>query len=94
MTLEQLAAFVAVAEREHLTMAASSIGLSASTVSAAIRKLEQQYGVQLFNRHGRRIALTKAGKIFLGEAKATLARVKQAESILAEANRIKGQSNK
>lgn len=88
MTLEQLAAFVAVAEREHLTMAATAIGLSPSSVSAAIKKLEQQYGVELFDRCGRGISLTKAGKIFLGEAKATLASVKQAEGILAKAKQI------
>lgn len=89
MTLEQLTAFVAVAEREHLTMAASSIGLSASAVSAAIKKLERQHGVELFDRQGRGITLTKAGQIFLGEAKATLASVRQAESVLAEAKERK-----
>ena len=39
MTFEQLAIFVAVAEREHLTKAAASINLTPSAVSTAIKNL-------------------------------------------------------
>jgi DNA-binding transcriptional LysR family regulator len=84
VTFEQLAIFVAVAEREHLTRAASAIGLTPSAVSAAIRNLESFYGVELFHRVGRRIELTRAGRAFLGEAQATLARVRAAELALSE----------
>ena len=50
MTLEQLAIFIAVAEREHLTRAADAIHLTPSAVSSAIKNLEQHYGVELFHR--------------------------------------------
>ena len=40
MTLEQLAIFIAVAEREHLTRAADAIHLTPSAVSSAIKNLE------------------------------------------------------
>ncbi|MGO7645885.1 LysR family transcriptional regulator, partial [Rhizobium ruizarguesonis] len=76
MTFEQLAIFVAVAEREHLTKAAFEIGLTPSAVSSSIRNLETSYGVELFHRVVRRIELTYEGRVFLGEARATLARAK------------------
>ena len=84
MTFEQLAIFVAVAEREHLTRAAEAIGLTPSAVSSAIRTLESFYRVELFNRVGRRIELTAEGHAFLPEAKAVLGRAKAAELMLAE----------
>ncbi|MBO3759011.1 LysR substrate-binding domain-containing protein [Ciceribacter sp. L1K22] len=84
MTFEQLAIFIAVAEREHLTRAADAIHLTPSAVSSAIRKLEAFYRVTLFNRIGRRIELTPEGRAFLPEARAVLARAKAAELMLAE----------
>ena len=84
MTFEQLAIFVAVAEREHLTRAAEAIHLTPSAVSTAIKNLEAYYGVELFHRVGRRIELTVTGRMFLSEAKATLARVHSAELMLSE----------
>lgn len=84
MTLEQLAIFIAVAEREHLTRAADALHLTPSAVSSAIRKLEDLYGVELFDRVGRGISLTQEGRIFLKEARATLARAKSAENLLGE----------
>jgi DNA-binding transcriptional LysR family regulator len=84
MTLEQLAIFIAVAEREHLTKGAAAVGLTPSAVSAAIKALERAYNVDLFDRVGRRIELTRAGQRFLAEARRTLASVKEAEGLLSE----------
>lgn len=84
MTLEQLAIFVAVAEREHLTKGASAVGLTPSAASAAVKALEAAYGVDLFDRVGRRIELTRAGRLFLAEARRTLASAKEAEGLLNE----------
>nr|WP_321440048.1 LysR substrate-binding domain-containing protein [uncultured Hyphomonas sp.] len=89
MTLEQLRIFVAVAEREHLTRAAADIGLTASAVSASIRALEAYYNVALFDRVGRGIELTEAGRVFLGEAKATLARAEAAGLVLSELGELR-----
>ena len=74
MTLEQLRIFVAVAQREHVTRAAADLHLTQSAVSAAIGALEARHATQLFDRIGRRIALTQAGRLFLIEARAVLAR--------------------
>jgi DNA-binding transcriptional LysR family regulator len=82
MTLEQLRIFVAVAEREHVTRAAVDLNLTQSATSAAIAALEARYAIKLFNRIGRRIELTQAGRLFLVEARAVLARATTAETVL------------
>lgn len=82
MTLEQLRIFVAVAEREHVTRAAVDLNLTQSATSAAIAALEARYAIKLFNRIGRRIELTQAGRLFLAEARAVLARAATAETML------------
>ncbi|MER8770029.1 LysR substrate-binding domain-containing protein [Mesorhizobium sp. M0960] len=82
MTLDQLRIFVAVAERAHMTKAADLLGISQSAASAAIRSLEQQHGVQLFNRVGRNIELAETGRRFLPEAKAVLERAAAAHNVL------------
>ncbi len=84
MTLEQLRIFVAVAQREHLTRAAADLNLTQSAVSAAISALETRHATQLFDRIGRRIALTQAGRLFLIEARAVLAQAAAAEAVLAD----------
>lgn len=84
MTFEQLAVFVAVAERQHLTRAAEALRLSPSAVSASVKALEAFYNVRLFDRVGRGIELTSEGRTFLQEARETLSRVWAAESVLNE----------
>ncbi len=84
MTLEQLRVFICVAECEHMTRAARELNLTQSAASAAIAALEERHGVKLFDRIGRRIALTAAGRVFLGEAKAVLARSWAAEQALGD----------
>lgn len=84
MTLEQLRIFVGVAERQHVTRAAAALNVTQSAASAAIAALEARHGVPLFNRVGRGIELTEAGRIFLDEARAVLARAASAERALAD----------
>jgi DNA-binding transcriptional LysR family regulator len=82
MTLEQLRIFIAVAERQHVTQAASELNLTQSATSAAIAALEARYGVKLFDRVGRGIVLTQTGRDFLIEARAVVARAKAAAEVL------------
>ncbi len=84
LTLEQLRIFVAVAEREHVTKAAADLRLTQSAVSAAVTGLEARYDAKLFDRVGRRIVLNDAGAAFLDEARAVLARVSVAETVLTD----------
>jgi DNA-binding transcriptional LysR family regulator len=89
LTLEQLRIFAAVAERQHMTRAAEALDLAQSAVSAAVAGLETRFGTKLFHRIGRGIALTEAGAVFLGEARAVLARVEAAELVLSELGDLK-----
>jgi len=89
MTLEQLRIFVAVAGREHVTQAARELNLTQSATSAAIAALEARYEIRLFDRVGRGIQLTEAGRMFLAEARAVLARAEAAERMLGEVAGLK-----
>jgi DNA-binding transcriptional LysR family regulator len=89
MTLEQLRIFVEVAERQHLTQAAAALALTPSAVSASIKVLEDRYGIPLFNRVGRGIETSEAGRIFLDEARRTLASARAAELTLSELGGLK-----
>lgn len=82
MTLEQLRIFVAVAEKQHVTRAASELNLTQSATSAAIAALEARYSIKLFDRIGRGIVLTPTGRSFLDEARAVLARARAAAQFL------------
>src|SRR5439155_16374322 len=82
MTLEQLRMFIAVAEKQHVTQAASQLNLTQSATSAAIAALEARYGIKLFDRVGRGIVLTQTGRDFLNEAREVVARAKAAAQVL------------
>lgn len=82
MTLEQLRIFIAVAENQHVTRAASELNLTQSATSAAIAALESRYGIKLFDRIGRGIVLTQTGRDFLDEARGVVARAKAAAQVL------------
>jgi DNA-binding transcriptional LysR family regulator len=61
MTLNQLRAFLAVARTGSFTAAAADLQLTQASVSELIRRLEEEYGLALFLRNGRRRLLTSAG---------------------------------
>ncbi len=84
MTLEQLRIFVAVAERQHVTRGAEAAHVTQSAASNAIASLEARHQTALFDRVGRGIELTEAGRRFLVEARAVLARAEAAERLLSE----------
>ena len=70
--LQQLQAFVAVAERGSFRAAAEQIHLSAPALSRRIDKLETILGARLFNRTTREVELTPLGRVFLERARAAL----------------------
>lgn len=86
MTLDQLQIFLAVAEHMHFTRAAEALYITQPSVSAAVQSLEEQYGVKLFNRVGRRIELTTAGKMLQVEAQKIWHQVELTERGLRELN--------
>src|SRR6202453_1028941 len=71
--LNELTAFVAVAERSSFTKAAAQVGIALPTMSQTIRSLEEGLGVRLFNRTTRSVALTEAGDRLLLEIQPIIA---------------------
>jgi len=87
MELRHLRYFVAVAEEENISRAASKLHLSQPGISRQIHDLEDEIGFLLFDRRGKSVRLTASGKIFFGEARDILQRtadaVKKARSGMA-----------
>ncbi|HYX63358.1 MAG TPA: LysR family transcriptional regulator [Burkholderiales bacterium] len=80
--LWQLRYFSAVAERLHFGRAAQALHISQPPLSRAIRALEAQLGVALFERTRRRVALTAAGERLLDETRRLSAHLERAVSEL------------
>lgn len=77
-----LLSFVVLAEDLHFGRAAERLDVAQSALSGSIRRLEDTMGVTLFERGGRTaVRLTRAGTMFLDEARASLARLDQAERL-------------
>jgi DNA-binding transcriptional LysR family regulator len=70
--LQQLQAFVAVAERGSFRAGADHIHLSAPAVSRRVASLESVLGARLFHRTTREVGLTPLGHVFLDRARAAL----------------------
>ncbi|MFZ6709409.1 LysR family transcriptional regulator [Undibacterium sp. TC9W] len=70
--LQELQAFVAVAERSSFKHAAEDLFLSQPALSRRIEKLEDLLGVKLFERTTRRVQLTNVGRIFLANVRNAL----------------------
>lgn len=68
MNYNHLRYFRAVAHEGHLTRAAELLNLSQSALSVQIKKLEEQLGHPLFDRVGKQLVLTEAGRIALDHA--------------------------
>ena len=70
--------FVATAETENVSRAALKLHVSQPALSRQIRDLEDELGVQLFERTGKAVNLTDAGRLFLKEACTVLERTDEA----------------
>ncbi|MEG4804944.1 LysR substrate-binding domain-containing protein [Microcoleus sp. ARI1-B5] len=78
MELRHLRYFIAVADKLSFSNAAEGLYIAQSAVSRQIKDLEDELGVQLFDRRSRPLQLTPAGQTFLEESRATLAQLEQA----------------
>lgn len=80
--LRQLRQFIAVAEELHFHRAAERLNMSQPPLTATVRRLEEEIGVELLERGNRIIRLTPAGKALLEHARLT---VEQANLAIAAA---------
>ena len=75
-TLRQLEVFLAVAHFDNITKAAQNLAMSQSAVSGALRDLEQQFDMQLFDRIGKRLQINELGRALRPRVEALLERAK------------------
>lgn len=83
----QLKYFIAVAEELHFGRAAQRLHISQPPLSQQIRQLEDDLGVQLFERTQRMVKLTYAGEVFLAQARVALFKCEEAVDIVRAAAR-------
>ncbi|MGN6627501.1 MAG: LysR family transcriptional regulator [Tepidisphaeraceae bacterium] len=75
MEISQLEYVVAIAECRSMTRAAQRCGVAQPSLSQQLQKLERELGLVLFDRVGRGMLLTDAGRAFLPRARRILAEV-------------------
>jgi len=84
LTLRQLAIFAAAARHESLTRAAQDLHLSQPAVSMQIKQMEEALGMPLFDRVGRRLQLTEAGRELARYARDITAKVQEIGQVMEE----------
>jgi len=90
MELRQIRYFLKAKELLNFTEAASQLYISQSTLSQQIRQLEEELGIPLFNRIGKRIVLTEAGSIFAEYAEKSLLKSQEGFLALKDLQELKG----
>lgn len=90
MLSAELKAFYMVARLGSVTQAAKKLGLSQPTVTTQIRNLEAQYGVELFHRGGRRLALSDDGVQLLPMVQQLLQQESDIEFFLRNTGQVEG----
>src|SRR5215218_2329626 len=84
MELRQLEYLVAVAEEGSFTRGAARVHVAQPGVSAQVRRLEAELGVELLDRSGRAVSMTEAGAAVLPYARAALAAVADVRVVVDE----------
>ncbi len=88
-SLEKYRFFFAAAQYENFTRAARELFVTQSSISQAVKSLEDALGVLLFSRRGRRVYLTEEGKLLQGELEQAFGRIRRAEEIIEEVTQAK-----
>lgn len=92
MDTQNLQAFVAVALSRSFSLAAEKLHITQPAISKRIHMLEQQLDTQLFDRIGRQVSLTEAGRTLLPHAESILAAMQTARQAVADlSGETKGQ---
>src|SRR5438552_2551883 len=82
--LAALRPFEAAARLESFSRAAEELHLTHGAVSHQVRALEEHLGAKLFARHGKRVALTSAGRTFAERVRGALEEIAQAADVLRQ----------
>ncbi|WP_437707328.1 LysR substrate-binding domain-containing protein [Sorangium sp. So ce448] len=82
--LGEMRAFLEVARRQSFSAAARALGLTSSSVSKQIARLEERLGAQLLRRTTRRVSLTEAGNLYAERADRILSDIEEAQRAVAD----------
>jgi len=78
-SFRQLEVFLAAARFQNITRAAESLAMSQSAASSALKELENQFNIQLFDRVGKRLQLNELGRLYRPKVEAVLAQATELE---------------
>ena len=92
MRLAHLRSFFAVARHGGFTAGARALHVSQPTVTAQVRALEETYGIELFVRSGRRVALTAAGEALFAIAERIFEHEEEALALLRNTGELRAGS--
>lgn len=90
MEIYQLQYFIKTAEVLHFTKAAELCFVTQSGLSQQIKKLEEELGMPLFKRIGKKVQLTEAGSVFLIHAKKVVENVENGKQAIEDLNEMIG----
>lgn len=90
MEIRNLNTFLRVATLQNFTQASQELGYSQSNVSVQIKQLEQEVGVPLFDRIGRKVYLTSYGESLLPYARQIISTVLHMENYMKSTEAIEG----
>lgn len=92
MDVGQIEAFVQVSTQRSFSRAAEAIQLTQPSITARIQSLERDLGEELFERSGRGLRLTDAGRVFLPYAERILQTIQEARDSVAEVRGVQSGS--
>ena len=84
MTLTELKYIIAVARERHFGRAAESCFISQPSLSVAVRKLEEELGVHIFERRSQEVSLTPVGESIVEQAQKVLDDVRRIEELAVQ----------
>lgn len=90
MEIRHLHYFMAVCEELHFTKAAEKLGISQPTLSQQIRVLEDELGMPLFDRIGKKIVMTEAGTLLFTYATAMLNTLQNVKDAIKDLQEVQG----
>lgn len=90
LPLATLRAFEAAARHESFIKAAAELNLTDSAISHQLKRLETALGFDLFEKAGRGVALTDAGRVFARSVREALGDIGATADMLADANSVGG----
>lgn len=83
-TFRQLEVFLAAAHFQNITKAADSLSMSQSAASSALKDIESQFDLPLFDRIGKRLQLNEQGRLIRPKAEQLIEQAKELERIMAQ----------